>query len=308
MMKHICLLLTLICLSVSAYAREPRTVDFAVVEGDTLRMDVYMPDDTAASRPAVIFAFGEAFRGGARNDSQYIPFLNFLADNGIVAISTDYRTSLTKNPGLLNSPEGLIGAFTGAVTDAVSDFLAATGYVIANADDFGIDPNKIIASGSSAGAITALQAEYTLCNGGAALLPDGFGYAGVISFAGAILSPGGLTWMERPCPMQLYHGDSDHNVPFATLSVGPASFCGSRTIAESLAAIAVPCEMFTFCGVDHRISVSPMADKLYEILGFIRRIDAGSESLSIESRIHRPGEDATPAPAITLDDIIKANL
>lgn len=306
-MKHIFILLAL-SLSITSFARQPLTYDFAVVDGDTLRMDVYMPENAQQPRPAVIFAFGGAFKGGARNEPQYVAFMNFLADNGIVAISTDYRTSLTKNPQLLNSPEGLISAFSGAVTDAVTDFLTATGYVIGHAGELGIDPDKIIASGSSAGAITALQAEYTLCNSPAPILPGRFHYAGVISFAGAIFSPGSLTWNGSPCPMQLYHGDSDYNVPFATLSVGPVSFCGSATIARSLADRQVPCELYVFPGLDHRISGSPMTDNLYDILGFVKRIDAGTETLSIDAEIRRPGSPVTPAPQITLDDIVKANL
>lgn len=308
MLKHIFLLLTFISLSISAYAVEPETCDFAVVEGDTLRLDIYSPETPGQQRAAVIFAFGGAFRGGARNNPEYRQYLDFLAENGIVAISIDYRTTLEKDPGLLKTPAGTIKAFTDAITDAVSDFQSATSYVVRNAGKLGIDPEKIIASGSSAGAITALQSEYSLCNGESTILPEGFKYAGVISFAGAILSADTLKWTMKPCPMQLYHGDKDHNVPFAALSVGPVSLCGSERIAESLDSIAVPCEFFIYSGADHRISVSPMEDNLYDILGFVRRIAAGKERLSVTARIGAPGAPLYPTEEITIEDIIKANL
>lgn len=308
MLKHIFLLLSIFCLSVCSYAIKPQTYEFAVVDGDTLRMDVYAPEGADSGRPAVLFAFGGAFKGGTRNDAQYVPFMEFLAANGIVAISTDYRTTLAKNPALLRSAEGIALAFVTAVSDAVSDFHLATRYIIRNAEKLGVDSGKIIASGSSAGAITALQAEYSLCNGAATVLPKGFGYAGVISFAGAVLSDGPLAWQRKPCPIQLYHGDADHNVPFATLNAGAVSLCGSATIAKSLADNAVPCEFFTFPGADHRICTAPMTDNLYDILGFIKRIDAGKETLSVTATVSLPGSTHSPAREITMEDLIKANL
>lgn len=307
-MKHITLLFTLLCLTISSFAIEPRTYEFAVIEGDTLRMDVYMPTETGERRPAVIFAFGGGFRGGSRNERLYASYMSFLAENGVVAISTDYRTTLYKNLELLKTAEGTVKAYASAIADAVSDFFTATHYVIRNAEKLGVDPDKIIASGSSAGAITALQAEYSLCNGVATILPVDFRYAGVISFAGAILSQGAFAWATKPCPMQLYHGDVDHNVPFSTLSAGPVSLCVSETIAKSLADNAIACEFYTFAGVDHRISNSPMADNLYDILGFIKRIDSGKESLSLNAVVNTPGVPVTPARKTTIEDIIKANL
>ena len=69
-----------------------------------------------------------------------------------------------------------------AIDTAVEDFYDATGFVINQSSDWNIDVEQIVASGSSAGAITVLQAEYDLCNGHelAKRLPTGFNYAGVI--------------------------------------------------------------------------------------------------------------------------------
>ncbi len=294
---------------VSVFGVNPTTVRYATIDGRDMMMDVYLPADTATAREAVIFAFGGAFIGGERNNAEDLEYFNFLADNGVVAISIDYRPTLKKNPQLLGSAEGIAEAFNNAVADAVSDFLTATSYVYFNAEDYGIDHNKIFASGSSAGAITALQAEYALCNGvRPPVLPETFNYAGVMSFAGAIFTRGPLTWTVAPCPMQLYHGDNDHNVPYGTLSWGPINFCGSASIASTLDEAKVPCEFFTFAGVDHRVAHSPMHDNLYDILGFIKRVGAGKERLSIKAMESLPGAPVTHPTKITIEDIIKANL
>lgn len=308
-MKYLFSLVAIAGLALNCLAVEPKTYDFAVTDGDTLRMDVYMPDDTVSAHPAVLFAFGGGFTSGTRNDKQYIEYFNFLADNGVVAISTDYRTSLAKDPKLLTSPEGLAQALSGAITEAVTDFYSATAYILVNAGELKVDPSKIFASGSSAGAITALQAEYGICNGQTTgIFPQGFNYAGTVCFAGAIFSVGSLSWSTEPCPMQLFHGDFDRNVPYSILSAYPYNFNGSKTVASSLADKAVPCEFFTFAGADHSIAVSPMTDNLYDILGFIKRVAAGKERLSINATVSKPGAALTSPPAFTIADYIKANM
>ncbi len=308
-MKRFLTLLGLISIVVNCYAAEPRTYDYAVVDNDTLRMDVYMPTDTAKSHAAVLFAFGGAFTHGKRDDSRYIEYFNFLADNGIVAISADYRTSLAKDPQKLTSVEGFAQALTDAISDAVSDFYTATYFVLQNAGLLAVDPGKIIASGSSAGAITALQAEYGLCNGqGSGLFPTGFHYAGVVSFAGAIFSVGPLNWSSTPCPMQLFHGDADSNVPYNILTTGPVNLSGSATIAGTLAAKSVPCEFYSFPGANHDIAETPMNENLYDILGFVKRVAGGKEMLSINAVITKPGAKINTAPIFTINDYIKANM
>lgn len=42
----------------------------------------------------MIFAFGGGFKGGDKADKGYIPYFEFLARNGFVVVSTDYRTTL----------------------------------------------------------------------------------------------------------------------------------------------------------------------------------------------------------------------
>ena len=51
-----------------------------------------------------------------------------------------------------------------------------------------------------------------------------------------------------------------------------------------------------------------MIDNLYDILGFVKRIDSGKESLSVNAVSNVPGVPVAPAAQITLEDIINANL
>lgn len=294
-------------------AAEPVTFDYAVVDGDTLRMDLYMPEGEAdGTRPAVLFAFGGGFMGGERNNPEYREYFDFLADNGVVAISADYRTSLVKKaaPGQLTTPEGFAGAMVTAVSDAVSDFYTATGFVLAHAAEWGVDPGSIFASGSSAGAITALQAEYGLCNGVVppGIFPAGFNYAGAVTFAGAICSEGAPVWASKPCPMMLFHGDADRNVPYATLSAGRMSLCGSQTVASSLEKAGVECEFVTVAGADHSVAISPMHDNLYAIMGFVKRVASGKERLSINAVEFVPGAPKDYQTEFGIGDYIKANM
>ena len=95
-------------------------------------------------RPVVVFFFG----GGWRNGSylQFVPQAEYFASRGIVAISSDYRIASKHK----TTPDV-----------AVEDAKSAVRYVRANAAKFGIDPDKVIASGGSAGghlaACTALM-------------------------------------------------------------------------------------------------------------------------------------------------------
>ena len=80
----------------------------------------------------------------------------------------------------------------------------------------GIDPNNIVVTGSSAGAITVQQAEWEICNSTpmAAGLPEGFNYKGVMAFAGAVLVDGPLGYKSAPCPVMMFHGTEDELVPY----------------------------------------------------------------------------------------------
>ena len=159
-----------------------------------LLMDVYAPigDDTDAKRPAVVLAFGGAYHRGSKEDDAFedggwrnTPIAEYcreLAGRGFVCFALGYRlTSEDPDPGthpVLSDPEGisrsrvdhvrkLLGlgpATTRMIADgmeaAAADVAAGLRYVRENAALFGIDPDRIVAGGFSAGGTSALYAVF----------------------------------------------------------------------------------------------------------------------------------------------------
>jgi acetyl esterase len=101
-----------------------------------LKVWIFNPVDHKKSdrRPAVIFFFGGGWRGG--NPIQFAKHCEYLAARGMVAMTADYRVS---------SRHGVKG------NACIADAKSAVRWIRKNANDLGIDPGRIIASGGSAG-------------------------------------------------------------------------------------------------------------------------------------------------------------
>lgn len=213
---------------------------------DSLFLDrYYIPaltaEDSSAMnlRPCMIFVFGGGFSHGARDREKYLDYFNYLASQGYNVVSIDYRLGLQapfeKKSNKIAFAKYAVNRFVSSVDMAVEDLYNATKYVLSKSAEWGIDPSQIFISGSSAGAITVLQAEYELCAGRCKVLPEDFDYRGAIAFSGAIvLRKGKLDWGRRPCPVFFFHGDGDSNVPFGKVSTPWCSLNGSSRIVASL--------------------------------------------------------------------------
>lgn len=284
-----------------------QTYTFAVEGNDTLKMDVYHAR-VAKPGPALIFAFGGAFTHGSIDDPRYVPFFKFMAQNGVTVISTGYRT-LLKGISIPSGPEALpyfVKRLVVAVKGASADYCKGTAFVLEHCAEWNIDPQKIFACGSSAGAITALQTEYALVNQDIPGFPQGWNYAGVISFAGSIFSEGPLVWKSAPAPMAFFHGDADCNVPFGELTFSGAGLYGPEPITKSLDDAKVPYWFNRFNGSDHDIAISAMNTRMGEVLDFIHSIIDG-KPVKVESVQTIPGMGAYKT-RFTIEDYIKANL
>ena len=209
------LLLTVVCMAISAvasqmtYAEEsPITPDgtYLYAERDTcdLYLDVYNPAKGSQTsidgkkKPTIVFMFGGGFIGGTRDDASYNQWFRTLTQNGYRVISIDYRLGLK---GSDKVGVAQVNVLDKAIHMAVEDLFSATVFMIDNAETLGIDPENIVVSGSSAGAISVMQAEYEICNSTSwtEVLPEGFNYAGVMSFSGAILSRKGKVKLRSWC-------------------------------------------------------------------------------------------------------------
>jgi predicted esterase len=264
---------------------EKETFVYAVKGTDTLRLDRYtfgptrMVDGQAGrTKPCLIFMFGGGFVGGSRDAEGYISYFEYFARRGFVVASIDYRLGLRPLATGEISADGLgarefLGLFEKTINMAVEDLYSATAFLIDNATEWGINPALIITSGSSAGAISVLQGEYERANGSevARVLPEGFRYAGVMSFAGAIYSNHGhLKWASQPAPLLLFHGDADRNVPYGKKKVFKYGFFGSEYIAKKYDKAGFPYWFWSEENADHRIAGVPMTDNLTEMESFIR--------------------------------------
>jgi len=209
-----------------------------------------------------------------------------------------------------DTPEALAERFFAAVDMAVEDLYDATSFIVGQARAWGLDPSAVVASGSSAGAITVLQGEYERCTGSALSrrLPEGFRYAGIIAFAGAVLekSSSGPVWREKPAPIQLFHGDADCNVPYDSIGTGGAALYGSFYLSRQFRRMNTSFYFYSVSGAAHEMAVEPMERNRAEIEIFLDRLVLGREPLMIETQVERIGTPAT-RKKITLSDFIRAN-
>ncbi len=101
-----------------------------------LVMHAFLPSawDASDTRAAIVFFSGGGWIEG--NITQFLPQSRYLANRGMVAICADYRTQVSHGTGPFA---------------AIEDGKSAIRYVRDRAASLGIDPNRIVAAGGSAG-------------------------------------------------------------------------------------------------------------------------------------------------------------
>ncbi len=194
-----------------------QTFTYAHKDTTELKMDVYRLEKSKNQQQAVmIFLFGGGFMTGSRDKKSYHAYFNAMCKRDITVISIDYRLALAG----LKISEIKPATFEKAINAGVEDLYTATGYIITNANKLNIDASHIMVSGSSAGAIIALQADHILKNEMplSNILPHGFSYKGILSFSGGIVSRNGIKYMREPSPTMFIHGRKDKVVPYSKYS------------------------------------------------------------------------------------------
>ncbi|MGB0154334.1 MAG: alpha/beta hydrolase [Verrucomicrobiales bacterium] len=213
--------------------------------GDDLRIYRLDPDGhdpKTDKRPAVVFFFGGGWNGGSV--AQFEPHANYLAGRGIVAFLADYRVkSRQKTPPLA----------------CVEDGKSAIRWVRQNAERLGIDPDKLIAGGGSAGGHVA--ATTGICDGlegpdedlsvsskSQALLlfnpvydngPDGYGHDRVTEWFPAISPAHNITKGDPPTIVFL--GSKDKLIPVST----------AKKFRDDQEALGIKSELHVYEGEPH---------------------------------------------------------
>ncbi len=202
----------------------------AVAGGEqTLYLDVYQPaSDTLTDRPVMVVAFGGSFVGGTRQ--QVASICQAFAAMGYVAVAPDYRVGLFWPTETTTTLAVMRGAHD---MKACVRFLRKS--VAEDGNPYGIDPERIIIGGVSAGAISAIHATYldqesevpasvaaiVAQQGGVEGSSGSPGYSSkplaCYSFSGAI---GDTLWIEPgDVPLASIHETGDGVVPYYTEEV-----------------------------------------------------------------------------------------
>lgn len=221
--------------------------------GVPLHADFFLPD-SPSNGPLVIFCHGGGWISGDR--TVYQEEAEWLASLGIAAASADYRLAP-------------LNTFPACIAD-LQDFVI---YVRAHAERFGVDPNRIVSMGNSAGG--HLSAMLALCdtyfgtdpnpgnfkvNGAVAVCPitdltaprEGhypISWSFIEQFLGSIDAPQEVLRAASPIchvssndmPMILIHGDEDDIVPIDQ----------SIRLHEALRAVGAPTELHVLEGEMH---------------------------------------------------------
>ncbi len=109
---------------------------YKTVDDVQLHLDIFKPAHWQASdsRPAIVFYFGGGWRGGT--PTQFAPQAKYLASRGMLAVCVEYRVQSRHQV---------------KVAECVSDAKSAMRWVRSHADELGVDPDRIVSSGGSAG-------------------------------------------------------------------------------------------------------------------------------------------------------------
>lgn len=300
-MKRFLVGLLLALMTVSAWAVQKNTYTFATRDTCQLQMDVYMPQDTLQTHPCVFFVFGGGFKMGQRDTPSAVAYLEQLAQNGIVGVAIDYRLGLkgVESTSLIE----LAKYMENAVNMGVEDTFDAIRYVLNHAQELKINPQQLVLSGSSAGAIISLQCDYYLQNGHplSQKLPQSFRLGGVVSFSGAIAAFNGkVTYKNPPAPTFFLHGTKDKLVQYNKLMVFGKGMFGSNALAKQFDKNGWPYQFYRFKNFGHEIAVIGYKEHIDHVCNFIQRFVVEKQPLQIdctwaEKGIDKPLMDIDPA-------------
>lgn len=217
--------LVLVTLLIGAFSTEAINISpdqillYKVIKGDSLYLHVFKPQESIEPTAAIVFFFGGGWTGG--HPRQFYQQSEYFASRGLLAISAEYR---------IKNKHGT------SPFDCVEDGKSAIRWVRQHTKELNIDPNKIVASGGSAGGHIAICTaiiegyENPVENLTISSMPNAvIGYNPVFDTTDKGYGSNKVTGNETvisPChqvkknmpPMINFHGKSDATVPFENAS------------------------------------------------------------------------------------------
>ena len=212
------------------------THEYTITDGKSLKLDFYTAQQTVNSqRPLLVYVHGGGFAFGNRYSKGIENFANSYAKKGYAVASVSYRLQMKgKGFGCDIPKKEKIQVFE----DASEDVSKAINYILKNNNQFNINKEKVVLSGTSAGAEAILHLAYVYDD---KILPNDFKYAGIVSYMGALIDDKKIT-QKTAIPSLLMHGIKDPLVPYNVAAhhyckkgtKGDLKLYGSRAIADRL--------------------------------------------------------------------------
>lgn len=265
-------------ISLTLSAQTKQTYQF-VQRDSALYLDVWQPATPRPDSACVIALFGGGFVEGERDNKLQTDIAQQLTARGYVVVSPDYRLAL-RDTSLTQRYKGLSkinDLFQEVIDLAAEDCAAACAFVVTHANELGVNPQRIVLTGCSAGAISVLQMDYCRANNlpQASALPQGWKPAAVVPYSGAIMCKGKPTYKSAPAPTMLMHGTKDKIVAYKKFPpLLSHALWGSAKVFNRMKKQGYPVWIVRYEGIGHEVaSFLPGSVDLF--CGFVEQVFTG---------------------------------
>ena len=277
------------------FSQKKTTYTYSIKGLDTLKIDIYTPRKAKKKEhfPVLLWMHGGGFTNGKRDATDEVKMMKYVSRKGYIGVSMSYRLLQKDNEtgfGCDCPKADKLETFK----QAVIDYLDAAKFIFDHKSELYIDPTKIIAGGSSAGAEGVLNAVYMK----SFFVEDltkytNVKFAGVLSLAGALVNAEYIT-KTNAIPTVLFHGSDDTAVPYSS---APHHYCspedpgyllldGSQTISEKLDDLETSYYFNKVMGGGHELCQIPF-DQLGAIMQFFEKTIFNSETIQTKKTVFK---------------------